>query len=188
MTAKQTVFALLSAALVSCADPASPTPELPIFSFDMSVSGSVGASFSGFVAVQTIDDGFARGTTPTGPITFTDATNFALMPEGETVGLSVTLFGPFEAGTYELLRDDEGVDPAAKRFQVYYTARTGPETFHRFRVNSGTVTVGGSDSGNRIVGFSFAADSAEIVDRGRFGETVSAPVQISATLIERQRP
>jgi hypothetical protein len=187
MIAKRIVFALLSAALVSCTDPASPDPEPTFFSYDMSVSGSVSSSFSGLISTRTIDDGYARGTTPTGPITATDATNFTMVPEGETVGLSVTLFGPFEAGTYELLRDDEPIDPTAKRFEVYYSARTAHDAFQHFRVTSGTVTVAGSGANSRVVGFSFAADSAEIVERGRFGEIVSAPIQISASLIQRGR-
>jgi hypothetical protein len=187
MRAKSIAVAALSAVLASCSDPVAPEPQPSVFSFDMSVAGSVTASFSGLIGVLTIDDGMARGTTPSGPLTFTDMTTFGLIPEGETVGLAVALFGPFEAGTYQMLRDDEALDPNAKRFEVYYTARTGTNSFHVFKVNSGSVTVAGTGADRRVVDFSFAADSAEVIERGGFSGMVSAPVQISAALRERQR-
>lgn len=187
MAVKPGVLALLAMAVVSCADSVAPVPQPPLFSYELSITDSLTASFIGMTEGVTIDDGFARGTTPSGPLVATDATTFMLISEDDAVGLVVRLLGPFEVGTYKLLRDDEAINPAAKRFEVGLSLKTGPATFRHYRRISGVVTVTMNDFDKRIASFSFAADSAELIDGGASRGIVASPIQISATLTERPR-
>lgn len=187
MAVKLSGLALLPIAILSCGDPVAPVPQPPLFSYDLAITDSVTASFIGLTEGVTIDDGFARGTTPSGPLVATDATTFMLISEGDAVGLVVRLLGPFEVGTYKRLRDDEAIHPAAKRFEVGFSLKTGPSTFRHYRGISGAVTVTMNDFDKRIVSFSFEADSAELIDGGASRGLVASPIQISATLTERPR-
>ena len=91
MLVKLSGLALLTMAVVSCADSIAPIPEPPLFSYELSITDSVTASFIGLTEGVSSDDGFARPITPSGPLVATDATLFMLVSEGNEVGLGVRL-------------------------------------------------------------------------------------------------